>query len=780
MNSKKINGVSPCRVSALPLAPIRADAYRDIVILLSALLLTLAITMPLRAQDAPSYEPGTRVISNSVEHSVPRPMPVFTDSPRAEQGAARDESAPSVVRPESSSDDFDNNTPTEWWIYTGQTPANVASTISSDRARIIDIEVDASSPYSFTVTYVHNTGAYAKAWWWYYGQTAAEVSAKLTANKARPISVKAYDIGGGNIRFAVAMIANTGADARASWWYYGQTPAEITTKLTTNKARLITLDSYSTAGETRYTAIMLADAGVEKTGWWWWYNVTGATISSKIESEKSRVIYLASAGNGKFNAVMESCASGCSEWWWYYGVGGEQLLNLAGQNGARPVNLSMYPCGASSCFAAAMINNSNAVTTRVGNLIRNGGIRGVEGLYLEQVNGPSPSVLANLEDGVVYEPASSIKVLANLYAMTKVEAGAIKLTTPITHYINGPESCPYPPTIAGTEPLGTAIREMMWHSDNARTEEVTNHFTDARINAYAQSIGLTNTAFNEIVGCVGTTPDMFSLDDAGMLYAGVANQDFLNAKNRGIFYSNMAGRAQYESEGYDWTGVWDNDIPNIINEVAPAGTTAAEKAAYMADMNVAYKAGNYVICTNNSCTDVVEDISISGWFQLPVCSASGTTYAEYVWGIMFANEPYDGWTSSTDTQTDKNFTTAKSELMREQIAAGMASCNGKSLDVMTYSPADLAFSSTNVGKTTPSKSVTITNNQLTTVTGLTISIFGDFTETSTCGSSLKSGKSCNISVDFTPTATGERTGAVIVTDDGTGQPQTIQLTGTGQ
>jgi hypothetical protein len=439
-----------------------------------------------------------------------------------------------------------------------------------------------------------------------------------------------------------------------------------------------------------------------------------------------------------------------------------------------------------------MINDSTAIATRVGALIRSGGVKGIEGLYLEQVSGPKPEVLANLEDWVKYEPASSIKALANLYVMTQVQAGKIKLTTPVTHYTNGPESCPNPPIVSGTEQLGTALREMMWHSDNARTREMTDHFGETNINAYAQKIGMLNSGFYEIVGCGGATLDTLTLDDAGTMYAGIANQEFLNASNRGIYFSNMAGRAQYESEGYDWTGVWDTDIPAIIQQVAPAGTTALEMQDYQNAMNVAYKAGNYIFCQVNCPTPgiypVIENISISGWFQLPFCTASGTTYAEYVWGLMFANEPDSAFNlatgvTSTSSPTDHNFFAAKSELMREQIAAGMASCKGKSLKVPTYSPADLAFGSSNspiaVGTTTPSKSITFTNNQATAMTGLSLSIFGDFAENSTCTATLAPGASCTINVTFTPTTSGERTGAVIVSDNGTGEPQTIELTGYG-
>jgi len=163
-----------------------------------------------------------------------------------------------------------------------------------------------------------------------------------------------------------------------------------------------------------------------------------------------------------------------------------------------------------------------------------------------------------------------------------------------------------------------------------------------------------------------------------------------------------------------------------------------------------------------------------------VCSASGTTYAQYVWGIFFSNEPNSGWFSGKVTPADKNFTAAKGELLREQIQSGMASCKGKSLDVMTYSPADLSWAATTVGTTSPTGSITVTNKQLTAVTGLSVSVFGDFLESTTCGASLASGASCTIKVNFKPTVTGERTGAVIVSDAGSGEPQTIQLTGTGK
>lgn len=570
-----------------------------------------------------------------------------------------------------SADDDENSTPTAWWIYGGQSPTDVNNTLATLNARIVDIIVDSFSPsYSFTVTYVQNTGSYAKTWWWYYGVDATAVSHLLTANNARPIALKAYDIGGGTIRFAVVMISNTGADAKAYWWYYGQSANDISNLVNANNARLTRIDQYTDNGQTVYAVVMISNTGTDARAWWWYVDVTPAQISGLVTANNARLLDLNSAGGGNFNAIMESCSSGCPEWWWYYGETGSQILNLAQQNGARIVTADTYPGCGGSCFVAVMINNSNAITTRVGNILRANGIGGVQGLYLKPVSG---SVLANLEDAHVYEPASSIKVVAHLYALTQIENGNDTLAEAITHYTNAATSCPDPATISGTEPLSTALQEMMWHSDNARTREITDFFGDSKINAFAKNIGMTNTSINHIIGCGGPTADTMTLDDAATLYEGVANRTLLNDTDSGTFYSLMAGKAEFAAEGYDFTHIWDTDVPNLINEEAPSGATTAQKQAYQYLMDLAYKAGGYVICQNAGCTSVLEHLSVSGWFKVPFCTTGVITHNEYVFGIFLSAAPDLSWFSGKVTVADTNFGNAKGELLREQLHAGLAS-----------------------------------------------------------------------------------------------------------
>ena len=256
-------------------------------------------------------------------------------------------------------DDNENSTPTAWWFYSGQTATQVSNTITKYNARIINIKADVSTN-TYTVTYVKNTGTYAKAWWWYAGIDASTLAQNLTANNGRLISLQAYDTGGGNIRFAVAMVANTGADAKAWWYYYGVTPTDIGNLTAANNARLTNLESYVSNGQTHYAVIMIANTGTDAKGWWWYYNASTQTIGNSVSSNNARLLDLTSAGSGNFNAVLESCATGCPGWWWYYGINSYGVLDKAQNTGARVLTADEYPgscAGSSDCFGTVMIGN---------------------------------------------------------------------------------------------------------------------------------------------------------------------------------------------------------------------------------------------------------------------------------------------------------------------------------------------------------------------------------------------------------------------------------------
>src|SRR5437667_145158 len=95
------------------------------------------------------------------------------------------------------------------------------------------------------------------------------------------------------------------------------------------------------------------------------------------------------------------------------------------------------------------------------------------------------------------------------------------------------------------------------------------------------------------------------------------------------------------------------------------------------------------------------------------------------------------------------------------------------------SPASLTFASQTVGTTSAAQTVTLTNTGSAALAITTISTSGDFAETDNCGSSVAVGGNCAINVTFSPTASGTRTGSLRATDNTSGSPQTVSLTGAG-
>jgi len=94
-------------------------------------------------------------------------------------------------------------------------------------------------------------------------------------------------------------------------------------------------------------------------------------------------------------------------------------------------------------------------------------------------------------------------------------------------------------------------------------------------------------------------------------------------------------------------------------------------------------------------------------------------------------------------------------------------------------PSTVTFGSQTLNTTSPAQLVSLTNTgaDLLNITSITPS--GDFAVVSNCGSSVAAGASCGVSVTFTPTATGARTGTLSFVDDAAGSPHQVTLTGTG-
>jgi hypothetical protein len=103
--------------------------------------------------------------------------------------------------------------------------------------------------------------------------------------------------------------------------------------------------------------------------------------------------------------------------------------------------------------------------------------------------------------------------------------------------------------------------------------------------------------------------------------------------------------------------------------------------------------------------------------------------------------------------------------------------------VVQVSPSPLDFGHQVVGTTSDPLTATVTNigSEDLHIFGIGIggANFGDFAETTTCGSRLAAGESCTIDVTFTPRARGHRHASLKIVDDGGASPQAVPLAGTG-
>jgi hypothetical protein len=103
--------------------------------------------------------------------------------------------------------------------------------------------------------------------------------------------------------------------------------------------------------------------------------------------------------------------------------------------------------------------------------------------------------------------------------------------------------------------------------------------------------------------------------------------------------------------------------------------------------------------------------------------------------------------------------------------------------VVQLSATGVNFGDQKVGTTSAAVPIKLSNQGTGPLSITQISIIGanatDFSQTNNCGIGIPGGGSCTIKVTFTPAATGPRTAAVSIADNGGGSPQTVPLTGTG-
>jgi uncharacterized repeat protein (TIGR01451 family) len=234
--------------------------------------------------------------------------------------------------------------------------------------------------------------------------------------------------------------------------------------------------------------------------------------------------------------------------------------------------------------------------------------------------------------------------------------------------------------------------------------------------------------------------------------------------------------------------LYDSDVFVQAGSLSSANVTAnPAMLAFGSQAQGTSSASQPVVITNVGTTSVtITGIAASANFgetnTCPVTlTAGGGTGSNCSVAVTFTPTATGTLTGTlTVTYTSAGSTTTQTTTVTLS-GMGTAATGG----AITITPTALAFGSQAVSTTSAAQTVTVKNTGTASVNISALGITGSFAVamggSGACSSetSLAGGASCTIGVTFTPTDAGAASGTLSVTDNATGSPQTVALSGTG-
>jgi hypothetical protein len=212
--------------------------------------------------------------------------------------------------------------------------------------------------------------------------------------------------------------------------------------------------------------------------------------------------------------------------------------------------------------------------------------------------------------------------------------------------------------------------------------------------------------------------------------------------------------------------------------VTLTGTGAAAPAVALAPVSLTFtsqavdtsSASQNVTLTNSGAGPLtITSIATTGdYSQTNTCGTSVAAGANCAINVVF-NPTATGTRHGTVAVTD-NATTSPQSV---NLTGTGATPN------IVFAPTNLNFGSQALNTTSATKTFKLSNNTGAKLTISKIAASANFSQTNSCGSGGGVGGTCVIAVTFTPTATGTISGTITFTDNATGSPQTVPLTGVG-
>ena len=248
-----------------------------------------------------------------------------------------------------------------------------------------------------------------------------------------------------------------------------------------------------------------------------------------------------------------------------------------------------------------------------------------------------------------------------------------------------------------------------------------------------------------------------------------------------VVYANVAAGtlvgADFTNDGRLDLAVVSRDYSGgtILLQIPSVGLSTTGLSFGIVTVKAASNPQSFVLTNTGSAPLLVSGIAISGanagdFSQTSNCGASLSPGANCTVSITFSP-------SATGTRTASlGITDNASGSPQSVTLKGSGSYLG-------VTPTALRFGQESVGGQSAPKKITLTNTGSVTLNFSSISVTGvnagDFDQTNTCSTRLAAGRSCYITVIFSPSATGSRKAIVSVEHSGSGSPQSVALSGTG-
>jgi hypothetical protein len=219
-------------------------------------------------------------------------------------------------------------------------------------------------------------------------------------------------------------------------------------------------------------------------------------------------------------------------------------------------------------------------------------------------------------------------------------------------------------------------------------------------------------------------------------------------------------------------GIWQQPLLTALPIAQPAITLSATSFTFAAQQVSTQSAAQTLTLTSSGNAAVTFGTpAITGDFAETDNCAGKTLAVNATCAVQIVFAP-------TATGTRNGQLTIYANISGGQAVVSLAGV-GTAPASIVLTPTSLTFAATIVNQTTAAQIITIANTGGTSATLQTPTITGDFAiYANTCGTTLAASTACAVSITFTPTASGARSGIFSITDSaGT---QTAQLSGIGE